>query len=292
MERVFALLLIAIGAIGMLVWLKTAGMSLMAATAWIAVFLLGAIVMTRSVAESGLFTTQVLAQPGATLAGSLGMAQTLGPGNLSVMAFQDYANGADWGRGLIMPNIMQSLKLSLDRQWPIGRVLVCLCLVLALAIPISCYATLSLFYERGAANSSGGLSGWYFQAGNVNALKDPAGWLQFPPEPGVKHFNRAGFAFFAAGTVAIVFLRSLFYWLPFHPLGFVLCGGYAVMRMFPSVLVGWALKVAIMRYGGGRAYSTLRPLFIGLILGDFLYMAIWGLVNFLANKSGYSPAIF
>lgn len=273
---------------GMTAWLVAAGMTTLAALAWVVTFLLGAIVMTRAVSEAGLFNTQVLAEPGPTFAKTLGMAETLGPNNLCVMSFQGYANGGDWGRGLLMPNIMQSLKLAVDGGWPRGRLVFCICIVTALAIPISSYATLTLLNEKGAALASNSTSNWNFNGGNINALKDPANWLEHPIPPETKWVNRAGFAGFAAGTALLLFLRSLFHWLPFHPLGFLLCGGYVSTTMFLSLLVGWFCKFVILRYGGGPAYTRLRPLFNGLILGDFLMMAFWGWIKYLNDGRGYT----
>jgi hypothetical protein len=46
-------------------------------------------------------------------------------------------------------------------------------------------------------------------------------------------------------------------------------------------------KVLIVRYGGLVAYHGLRPLFLGLILGDLTMGGIFGLVGAFTRK-GYS----
>jgi hypothetical protein len=38
--------------------------------------------------------------------------------------------------------------------------------------------------------------------------------------------------------------------------------------------VGWAIKELIVRFGGGKSYNTLKPLFIGLIMGELIAVAI------------------
>ena len=35
-----------------------------------------------------------------------------------------------------------------------------------------------------------------------------------------------------------------------------------------SFLIGWAIKTAVSRYGGGKAYQRIKPLMIGIIAGD------------------------
>ena len=41
-----------------------------------------------------------------------------------------------------------------------------------------------------------------------------------------------------------------------------------------SFLLGWLIKVLVVRFGGGRVYNNLKPLFIGLIIGDLLGGAV------------------
>jgi hypothetical protein len=283
---------VVIGVAGMTAWLMAAGVGPGWSVAWVITFLLAVVVMARAVSEAGVFNTQVLADPGPTFANSLGLAEVMGPRNVCVMAFQGYANGGDWGRGYLMPNFMQSLKLCVDDRWPKGRVMLALFVAAALAIPISLYAGMTLLYEKGANLSAAGVGEWNFRVGNVQALQNPASWVQHPLTPQVKTINRLVFAGFAGGTAAIIYLRSLFYWLPFHPLGFLLCGGFVARTLFLSTLIGWACKSLILRYGGGQLFSRMRYLFIGLILGDFTMMAFWGLIKYLSGGSGYTLGIY
>ena len=43
--------------------------------------------------------------------------------------------------------------------------------------------------------------------------------------------------------------------------------------MWGSVFVGWGLSTVIRRYGGLLFYRKARPVFLGLILGDYLTRA-------------------
>jgi len=284
--------LTAIGIVGMTAWLHTAGVGLGWSLTWVLTFLLAVIVMTRAVSEAGVFNTQVLADPGPTFANSLGMTNMMTPTDLCVMSFQGYANGGDWGRGYLMPGFMQSLKLCADDRWPRGRVMLALLVAAALAIPISLYASMTLLYENGANISAAGVAQWNFRTGNVWALQHPASWLERPPGAHVTMVHRLVFAGFAGCTAILILLRSTFYWLPFHPLGFLLCGGFVARTLFSSTLIGWACKSLVLRYGGGQLFSRLRYLFIGLILGDFTMMAFWGLMKYLSDGSGYTLGIY
>ena len=66
---------------------------------------------------------------------------------------------------------------------------------------------------------------------------------------------------------------------PFHPLGYVLCTSWTVLSYWFPMLVAWVIKSLVVRYGGMRLYTGLRPLFLGLIFGEFTAMVIWTLIN-------------
>ena len=70
-------------------------------------------------------------------------------------------------------------------------------------------------------------------------------------------------------------------------MGLIVCRGWAMENLWLMVLVGWLAKVLIVRYGGLVAYHGLRPLFLGLILGDLTMGGIFGLVGAFTRK-GYS----
>jgi hypothetical protein len=44
-------------------------------------------------------------------------------------------------------------------------------------------------------------------------------------------------------------------------------------------LLGWLFTTLIKRYGGLRLYRTLRPAFIGLVLGDLMTSSLTGVLD-------------
>ena len=84
--------------------------------------------------------------------------------------------------------------------------------------------------------------------------------------------------FFASGIgIALVLsiMRMRYAWWPLAPLGFALSGSWSMIVFWFPFLVAWLLKTTIVRYGGWRTYSRLRPFFLGLILGEFSQAVIW-----------------
>ena len=88
-----------------------------------------------------------------------------------------------------------------------------------------------------------------------------------------------------AVTAVLSFLRVLFTQLPFHPAGFVYGTGIGYL-IWGSALVGWAVKLLVVRYGGAAQYRRLRPFFMGLILGDLLMRLVWAAVSLGGEPGG------
>jgi len=94
--------------------------------------------------------------------------------------------------------------------------------------------------------------------------------------------ERRFWGFFGFGLALVVVcatLRLRFAWWPFHPLPLLLANTWCLSRLYHSFLLGWAIKVAIVKIGGGRFYSRSRPFFIGLIFGQIGMCGLWMLVD-------------
>lgn len=109
-----------------------------------------------------------------------------------------------------------------------------------------------------------------------------------PPRTGPReNHNRAGhFAFGAALTGTLAFLRLRFEAFPLHPLGFVMAYTFPLARMWLSLMIGWMAKVLVLRLGGSRAYGAARFFFIGLILGEAAAVAFWLVVSLVLAEMG------
>ena len=53
-----------------------------------------------------------------------------------------------------------------------------------------------------------------------------------------------------------------------------------------SILVGWLLKVTIVKFGGDTMYRDVKPLFMGLIIGEVSAAAFWLVVSLILNAAG------
>lgn len=67
----------------------------------------------------------------------------------------------------------------------------------------------------------------------------------------------------------LAFLNRTFLWWRLSPFGFVVASSWNIAyQIWSSVFFGWLIASLIRRYGGLTLYRSLRPFFLGLILGD------------------------
>jgi hypothetical protein len=53
------------------------------------------------------------------------------------------------------------------------------------------------------------------------------------------------------------------------------------------MLMGWAAKATILRWGGMKLYRAGVPFFLGLLLGDIVIGVLWSVVGALLNIDVY-----
>jgi hypothetical protein len=267
----------------MIGWSMLAGMTLLAALSLWTSYLVIAIVITRVVTEGGLIFVHhtwmplgVMSQlagsgPGTWLSLQNGAATA---GMLEAGFVQDY-------RGSLLPSFVQSFKLAHDQgihpkklAWLIGTIIL-------LSFVIAMHMNVRLGYDNGGLQ----LQGWYSKSGPQMAGRQP-----YELSKGVSHVSWANGIWMLVGAgiiVSIVLARSRFAWFPLHPLGFVVCQTYPMSTLWFSILIGWACKVLISRYGGIDTYRKVTPAFLGLALGDIAMMLFWIVIDGWQGRTGH-----
>ncbi|MEE2618339.1 MAG: DUF6784 domain-containing protein [Candidatus Poribacteria bacterium] len=54
-----------------------------------------------------------------------------------------------------------------------------------------------------------------------------------------------------------------------------------------SVFLGWLIKLIILKIFGLKAHQRAIPFFLGLVMGDYIFISMWALVGTLFNISTY-----
>ena len=53
-----------------------------------------------------------------------------------------------------------------------------------------------------------------------------------------------------------------------------------------SMFIAWLIKLIILRYGGSKLYRKLRPLFLGMVLGQVTSHGLWMMVDYFTGMTG------
>ncbi len=244
-------------------WLWMLGMAY-----WLALFELVvllfvvALVMARSVSESGLLMTETSFRP-IDLYRLIGDPRNLGNANLTALAFLDGLWMRDQ-RGLLLTGFLDSMKFAdgvrVQRRSLVGV----FALALVVALGVAGYLHISLPYKLGAVQ----MYSYVYQGNPVWAFQNAATVLNRSQAP-LPFVGTLNFLIGAVVTVLLATLRTRLLWFPLHPLGYALSGTWTMMVFWFPCFVAWLFKVLILRYGGMKLYARARPLFLGLVLGEF-----------------------
>jgi len=241
------------------------------------------VVISRLLAEAGVFFISAYFLPCAVLWGAFG-AEAGGPSQLFILVMVSSVLVID-AREALMPFVISSLKLADGVQVPLGRLARWGCVALVLGFAVAVPVTLYWQYQEGAMKTGDGYTLFAVPyaafighqsvqtklAGQdrLQAAEAISGWERFPAASPQRRAAIA-FAITFCGVLIFAFLRNRFAWWPLHPIIFVVLGTYQSNTLGFSILLGWLLKVLVVKYGGSKLYIRLKPLVIGVIAGEIL----------------------
>ncbi|MHC4199693.1 MAG: DUF6785 family protein, partial [Planctomycetota bacterium] len=271
-----------VGAVLFAVQLVAVGLELYLAI----IYTLGAVmiflVIGRVVAETGVFFIHSYFFPCIMLWWFLG-ARAVGPEHLLIMFMVSSLLLID-PRESVLPFTVLGLKLVDMSKVKLGRTAVWGAAALLLGLAVATAVTLYIQHDRGATTVSDGwtraVPRFGFNAtvrmkqkleaqGNLEEAGKLSGvaWLRSmsPNVPAVVGFS------VAMGLVLLfTACRLRFPRWPLHPVLFLVLGTYQSRTLAASFLLGWVIKVMVLRFGGARSVDKLKPLMIGLIAGDMV----------------------
>ena len=238
------------------------------------------VALARLTAETAVLSPLLMwVDPQSMIATLLGTAQ-LSKNDLAHLATLSWFN-LDY-RAAALPQQLQGFVGMRRAGGPLRPFAFACLLALAVAIASAILWDMQLYHTLGASTA------------NVNAYRINmagsvwgrlSGWLGQPHPPSGKALVAA---LVGVGITALLsFLRLRFVGFPLAPSAYVLNLTWANELFWLDVLVAWGFKAAILRYGGIRLYRSALPLFLGLILGDFVTGALWSLVGLALGVEVY-----
>jgi len=240
------------------------------------------VVVSRITVECGLFFVQGYLMAGYVLWGligdSVGLEQLIIMGIVSIPLMNET-------RELLMPFAVNALAIADRGRIALGRTAAWGFCALALTFAIAVPATLYWQYREGAIACSYGYAAQIWpkvvfiadkairdrvvSQGRIDELAALSGWSRFR-EIHPRREALAGFGIAMALVMILAFMRLRFAKWPLHPIFLLVLGSWPGIAFAPSFLLGWAIRTAIVRYGGASLYQRLKPLMIGLIVGEML----------------------
>lgn len=245
-------------------------------------FLFGAMVLflglTRAVAEGGLPAMRPPIMTSSFLISGAG-SSAVGTQGMIALGFS-YGWHSEI-RSFVMSSVANGLKMSEMIQGSRRRLFWVVLLAIVVSLLGSTYMTLLLSYKYGGINLNPLFYGWgaatYGPTDMAPRLADP------PTGPRWD----AWFFMAVGGSIMglLMWVRHRFLWWPLSPLGYTISANWMTGAIFGSAFLAWFFKALILKYGGPRLYRNLRPLFLGLILGEIVTAGTWLCIDYFTGHT-------
>jgi hypothetical protein len=241
-------------------------------------FAMMCLIFTWQVASAGILRVDSTFDPIMILITTAG-GRRIGPANFTIDSIQARGFRTDISQ-FLMPNIMNSFKIAGETNVKKKSLGIAMLLSILIALPVSSYFFILISYKYGGEN----LSSWNYQGGPWSAYNALVSRINNPAE-----INWTDTSFIFIGAVFatfVMFMYHRFLWWPFHPIGCTTGSSWGIQMMLFSIFLGWLLKYLILKYGGLRGYRGARPVFLGLIFGEYTIGGIWLMVGLFTSR-GY-----
>jgi hypothetical protein len=256
-------------------WLWLSGVPPVFLPVIIIVSLIFLIWVARAVATSGVATARSPIVPAYFAISGFGTS-ALGAKGLVALDFTFVWQGES--RTSPMVACAHGIKLAESIKGSKTRLFWGMMIALALSFTGAAFMTIYVCHTYGAINLShinwAGAHGWPGISRLMTELPDAnmRGWL----------FRVIG----GLGSGFLSWAQHRWFWWPLHPLGFALSVGWLAGHIWFTSLVAWLIKLAIMHFGGIRLYQSLKPFFLGLILGEVSVNGLWGFIFWMIGERG------
>ncbi len=260
-------------------WLSAIGLPFPAAL----LMVFGAMVLfmglTRVVAQGGIPAMRPPIMTSSFVISALGTS-SLGANGLVALGFS-YGWHAEI-RSFVMSSVANGLKMSEIMAGSKRRLFWAVVIAVLVSLAGSSYVTIVMAYEYGGINLN---PLFFFNQASQYAPRDMA--PRIAAELTGPRWD--AWLFMSIGGSVMGFLmwaRHNFLWWPLNPLGYVISANWKTGHIFCSALLAWFLKLVILRYGGPQLFRSLRPFFLGLILGEIIAAGIFLVADYFAGHTG------
>ncbi len=232
--------------------------------------------LTRMVTEGGFFITRAPMNPGNFMVSGFGV-EALGSHGVAALGYTFVWAGEL--RIFLMAACANALKIAEQHIRGSRRMLLWAMLTAILVSAVgSVWMQVALGYSYGAINLSGFFRGLVHYPFNFTArnLLNPTGpvWQGWV------------WTAYGGGLMGLLmWFKQRYLWFPIHPLSLPISSMWMTDSIMLSVFLSWSIKGLMLKYGGGPLYQKGKPLFIGLVVGQFVSMGFWVVVDFFTGMT-------
>jgi len=272
-----AVLGLAVGMTLLVLFCVKMGIALWVAMLFLIIYFIIAIAVTRMRAELGPFYHEFYYGGAEQVLTAAFGTRGIGPASLTGLSLFWGITRAQSSHP--MPHQLESFKLSERTGASYKGLRNVIILATVMGIVSSFWILLHVFYRKGISGTT-----VYYGYEPFTRLEN---WLHGLSGPNYIASAFMGFGCFL--TFLMMIMRRQWLWWPFHPLGYVVTqGDWGIKFLWFSVFVSYIIKWQLLRYGGVKAYRKALPLFMGLILGDFIIGGLWHLIGWAIGMPTYS----
>jgi len=269
---------VVVGVIVMTVWLCLSGMPLHVAILILFGAFIGFVGLTRVISESGMPVSIVPLVSSDFVVSAIGTS-AIGEKGLLALPWTYVWNGDV--RTFVMCAAAQGMRGCSERNRSYRGVFFAMMLAVILAIVVSTVMILNIAYEDGGVN----LNNWFFCSGPQKPFLFARSLISGEPRgPNVRGWVATGIG--AGAMILLTVARHSFVGWPINPVGLPISAVVWTQYLWFSVFLAWLVKTCILKYGGPRLYLKLRPLFLGIVLGQYAGAAFWIAIDGITGTTG------
>ena len=257
-------------------WCWVFGMSFIYPIVLFGWYFLMLVVLTRIVAEAGLFVFWFGISPQDFTLQCFGY-HNVSHQNMTMVQMVGFK--LEDSATSLMPQSLQAMKIAGEAKLNQRKVFAIMLAAVIIAVTACHVPSLWVTYKTAVPN----LGWWTRGAGYGVPGAIEAG---FASDSRFKTGDVAEMTFGAGFMVFLIIMRQRFLWWPFHPLGYAANTSWTMFRYWFPIFLGWFIKVIVTWLGGVRLWRKLYPAAIGLIVGEAVILFTWLLIHFIHPIKG------
>ena len=293
-HAIIGLWLAVVATIVAIAWITQLGLDWQISTLYILFTLMCFFILSRILAETGLFFVQAYWLPCTILIGALGT-QALGTSTMITLLLLSMVLLVD-PREAFMPFIVNVLRVSDRKKVKLPAMSGGIMVAVVVGLLFCTWLTVGLHYRYGGPMMDVWATAMVpvmpfdtvikeHQRLEAQGTREQADAISGFARFGAAKPQETDFSIFFALGMGLVLLctmaRLRWTWWPLHPVAFLIWASMPAYAFAWSFLIGWGIKAAVMKYGGGTVYQKLKPLMFGLIAGELVALLIPSLISIL-----------